>query len=163
VRQLFQFNEPIPAMHPIPTASLWGERGGAPRTIAPSMDDRRRERLTPADRIRTGNDFARVKAGATTLRGAFCMALVLRTPGEATRVGWIASKRSVGGAVQRNRARRRLREILRRRWPRLSPSGFAIVFIAFRGILGAAHEALVGDVERLLVQAGALNLDANAD
>ena len=115
------------------------------------------ERLTPADRIRTSRDFARVKAGGVAIRGPLCLMLVLRTPGEATRVGWITSKRAVGGAVQRNRARRRIREILRRRWPRVAREGLAMVFIAFRGTLTATHEALAAEIDRLLTEAGALS------
>ena len=113
------------------------------------------ERLKPADRIRTSRDYARVKASGIALRGSYCLLLVLRQPEEPTRVGFIASKRSVGGAVQRNRARRRLREIVRRRWSSIAPTGFGLVFIAFRGSLAATHRDLASDVERLLIQAQA--------
>lgn len=71
-------------------------------------------------------------------------------------MGWIASKRGVGGAVQRNRARRRLREIVRRRWPRLPHHGFLLVFIASRASLSAPHQVLASEVESLLAHAGAL-------
>jgi ribonuclease P protein component len=73
-----------------------------------------------------------------------------------TLVGWIASKRGVGGAVQRNRARRRIREIVRRRWPRVPHTGFLLVFIASRAILTSPHQQLATEIERLLAQAGAL-------
>jgi ribonuclease P protein component len=115
----------------------------------------RSERLRPTDRIRTSRDYAEVKAGGIALRGSYCLLLVLRQPEAPTRVGFITSKRSVGGAVQRNRARRRLREIVRRRWSSIAPTGFGLVFIAFRGSLSASHPDLVGDVERLLIQAQA--------
>jgi ribonuclease P protein component len=72
-------------------------------------------------------------------------------------VGLIASKRSVGGAVQRNRARRRLREIVRRRWPRIASTGFGLVLIALRGAVDAPHAALAAEIERLLAQAGAMS------
>ena len=81
---------------------------------------------------------------------------MLPKPGEPTRVGFVASKRGVGGAVQRNRARRRLREIVRRRWTRVAAHGYWMVFIASRGALDAPHERLVADVESLLSSAGIL-------
>jgi ribonuclease P protein component len=82
--------------------------------------------------------------------------VVLARPAESTRVGFIASKRSVGNSVQRNRARRRLREIVRRRWPRILPTGFWLEFVALAPVLAAPHEALASEVERLLASAGAL-------
>ena len=77
-------------------------------------------------------------------------------PGEVTRVSFVASKRSVGGAVQRNRARRRLREIVRRRWLRVPSAGYLLMFVAMRGVLTAPHQELASDVERVLAAAGAL-------
>lgn len=156
-------NGPIPIMHRTSSVSHEATVLADPARWVPfAMPERRRERLTPSDRIRTSREFARVKGGGMPMRGTYCLALVLRTPGEATRVGWIASKRGVGGAVQRNRARRRLREILRRRWPQVAASGYAIVFVALRGLLTAPHEALARDVERVLVRAGAIRSNEEA-
>jgi len=114
------------------------------------------ERLDRAHRLRSSLDHAEVKAGAVALRGQFCLVLVLAKAGEPTKIGFIASKRGVGGSVQRNRARRRLREIVRRRWPRIPPTGYWLTFVAFRGCLTAPHAELASDLERLLAQAGAL-------
>jgi len=115
------------------------------------------ERIDRTHRLRSGVDHARVKASGIPLRGRCCLLLVLACPGEPTRVGFIASRKSVGGAVERNRARRRLREIVRRRWPRMPERGYWLTFIAFRSALTAHHEDLATDVERLLAQAGALS------
>lgn len=114
------------------------------------------ERLTREHRLRASRDFAAVKAGGTAFRGAHCLLLVLAQPGVPTRVGFIASKKGVGGAVQRNRARRRLREIVRRRFPRMPEHGYLMVLIAFRSAISALHQDLASDVERLLAKAGAL-------
>ena len=114
------------------------------------------ERLGRDRRLRASRDFESVKAAGTSVRGAHCLLLALARPGEATRVGFVASKRGVGGAVQRNRARRRLREIVRRRFPRLPASGYWLVLIAFRSALTAPHQELASDVERLLASCGAL-------
>ena len=82
--------------------------------------------------------------------------LVLARPGDTTRVGFVASRKSVGGAVQRNRARRRLREIVRRRWPRVVKHGYWLMFIAARAVLTASHQSVASEVERQLASAGAL-------
>jgi ribonuclease P protein component len=120
------------------------------------MSPKRPESLGVEHRLRATRDFDRVKQHGTPLRGSHCMLLALAQPGEPTRIGFIASRRSVGGAVQRNRARRRLREIVRRRFPRMPHMGFWLVFIAFRSTLAAPHQELASDVEGLIAGAGAL-------
>ncbi|HET7224280.1 MAG TPA: ribonuclease P protein component [Candidatus Eisenbacteria bacterium] len=116
----------------------------------------RRERLTHDHRLTTSRHYAEVKEHGVAMRGRHCLLVVLPKAGDATRFGFIASKRGVGGAVQRNRARRRLREIVRRRWPRIPEHGFWIVVIASKGALTAPHEQLASELERLLASAGAL-------
>lgn len=120
------------------------------------MDVTHSERLLPANRLTRARDFARVRGEGVAFRGQACLLIALAAAGETTRVGFIASKRGVGGAVQRNRARRRLREIVRRRWDRVPAEGFLLVFIASRLTLEASHQALATDVENLLAHAGAL-------
>lgn len=115
------------------------------------------ERLSRENRLRTSSEYTLAKAAGTPLRGRYCLLLALARPGVASRVGFIASKRGVGGAVQRNRARRRLREIVRRRWSRIPNTGYWLAFVAFRGSITATHGELASDVERLLAQAGALD------
>ena len=114
------------------------------------------ERLLPANRLTRASDFVRVRGEGMAYRGRTCLLLVLTAAGETSRVGFIASKRGVGGAVQRNRARRRLREIVRRRWSRVPPQGYLLVFIASRHTIEAPHQLLASDVETLLAHAGAL-------
>lgn len=114
------------------------------------------ERFGRDRRLRSSRDFELLKTLGTSLRGRHCLLLVLARPGEPTRVGFVASKRGVGGAVQRNRARRRLREIVRRRFPRLPATGYWMGLIAFRSVLASSHQDLASDVERLLAACGAL-------
>ncbi len=114
------------------------------------------ERLLSQHRLRKGADYATVRELGTAFRGRACLLLAYARSGEISRVGFIASKRGVGGAVQRNRARRRLREIVRRRWPRMPHEGFLLVFIASRATLTTAHQQLASEVESLLAHAGAL-------
>jgi ribonuclease P protein component len=114
------------------------------------------ERLHRRHRLTTGADFAALKGGGRAFRAAHCILVALARPGEVTRVAFVASRRAVGGAVERNRARRRLREIVRRRWPRVPDGGFLLMFVATRSTTAAPHQALASDVERVLTSAGAL-------
>jgi len=124
--------------------------------VPSGMSERHPERLTRDHRLRLAADFAALKQAGTPFRGPLCLLVALSRPGEPTRVGFVASKRGVGGAPSRNRARRRLREIVRRRWPRLPHAGYLLMFVASRTTLTASHQDLAGEVERLLASAGAL-------
>ncbi len=68
-----------------------------------------------------------------------------------SRFGFSVSRR-IGKAVVRNRAKRRLREIVRQRQHAIRP-GYDIVFIGRRPIVNASHAELVQAVETLLRRA----------
>ena len=106
--------------------------------------------------MRAARDFTAIKAESTAFRARSCILLVLPRPGEPTRMAFVASKRSVGDAPERNRARRRMREIVRRRWPRLPHAGYLMMFIASRHTLETSHQELATELEHLLASAGAL-------
>jgi len=127
------------------------------------MSLEQRERLGRDHRLHRGNDISAVKAGGTPFRGRYCVLLVLARPAEPTRFGFIASRKGVGGAVQRNRARRRLREIVRRRWARVPPNGWLLMFVAYRSTPTVPHADLVRDVERVMAAAGILAPAAPAE
>lgn len=120
------------------------------------MTTARSERLPARHRMTTSADFAAMRAEGIAFRGALCLLVALGRPGEPTRVGFIASKRGVGGAVERNRARRRLREIVRRRWARVPETGWLLMFVAHRAAPTAPHQDLASDVERVMTAAGVL-------
>jgi len=113
------------------------------------------ERIPPSSRLRSSAEFAQLKAHGRPARARHCLVVFESCPGESTKVAFVASKRSVGGAVDRNRARRRMREVVRRRWSRVAPSGVRMMFVAFRSVLVAPHTELVQDVDRLLLECGA--------
>jgi ribonuclease P protein component len=69
--------------------------------------------------------------------------------GEAFRVGFTVS-RKVGGAVDRNRARRRLKAAAERVMPRHARPGHDFVLIGRRATLKRGFPALVGDLETAL-------------
>lgn len=114
------------------------------------------ERLPAGNRLHARREHEAVRAEGKAVRGRFCVLVVLSRAGEPTKVGFIASRRSLGDAVHRNRARRRVREIVRRRWPRVPATGFWLTFVTLSGSITASHEALATDVEHLLASAGAL-------
>jgi ribonuclease P protein component len=106
-----------------------------------------RQTIGPLHRLRTAEEYAAIKQGGIALRGRHFVLLTLAAPGSPSKVGFVASKKSVGNAVQRNRARRRLREIVRRRWSTVPAEGVWFMFIASRRTLTAPHMELLHDVE----------------
>lgn len=74
--------------------------------------------------------------------------------GHALRVGFTAS-RKVGIAVERNRARRRLRAAVQQVMPLHAVPGRDYVLIARAGTAARPFAALLGDLEAALRQAGA--------
>ncbi len=104
--------------------------------------------------IRTA-DFARVRLEGRTERGRLMMLGCRPAEGEERfRAGFVTSKR-VGGAVARNRVRRRLREIVRRHQDRLR-AGLWIVTIARSEAAEATYAALEDEWLRLAGRASIL-------
>jgi ribonuclease P protein component len=82
------------------------------------------------------------------------MVLFLRTaPDASLRLGVVASKK-VGNAVERARAKRRLREAFRRNRIRFTASTDDVVLVARRSILTANWADLVAELLKLAAQAG---------
>lgn len=114
-----------------------------------------RFRFPATRRLKPSGDFARVRMEGRTVRGGLLMLGVLQVREEAAfRVGLVTSKR-VGGAVVRNRVRRRLREIVRRQQHALQ-SGFWLVLIARPAAATASVAALEDEWLRLLKRASIL-------
>lgn len=118
---------------------------------------RGRERFGRAQRVRSPRDFQRVRRQGRSVSGQLMtLGYALREQRDApTRAGFSASKR-VGGAVVRNRLKRRLREALRRLLPALA-SGWDLVLTARVAAAEASYEALAGEVHALLTRAGLWN------
>lgn len=70
------------------------------------------------------------------------------------RVGFTATKR-IGGAVQRNRAKRRMREAARLIVPQLGQPGVDYVFIARGGMITRPWTRLLDDVKSALIRLAA--------
>jgi ribonuclease P protein component len=89
---------------------------------------RQRLRFPRAARLGNATEFRRVKDHGRSFGGRMIVLGVLRdaAPGQPTRIGLITSRR-VGGAVVRNRVRRRLREAIRASRPRLREGAWLVV------------------------------------
>jgi ribosomal protein L34/ribonuclease P protein component len=74
----------------------------------------------------------------------------LRTDRGETRIG-LSTPRTLGGAVQRNRVRRRLRELVRARLGRIGP-GWDLLIIARPGAAEASHAELGAAMDSLLAR-----------
>jgi ribonuclease P protein component len=106
----------------------------------------------PTGRLTKRAEFQRVSRGRRASAATFILQYRRRegTDEEArssARVGLTVTK-SVGGAVERNRVRRRLKEALRAAAPLEAESDHDYVLMARREALGRRFTALVDDVRR---------------
>lgn len=106
-------------------------------------------------RLTRRRDYAAVRERGRTQRGRLLWLGVLADP-EVPRVsaGFIVPK-ALGDAVQRNRTKRRLREIVRHALPWLQPH-LRLVTLARRGALEAGHRQLEEEWLWLARRAGVL-------
>ena len=108
-----------------------------------------------ARRLTRASEYERVKRGRLVQRGKLLMlsATAVENSG-LCRVGFVTSRR-LGGAVVRNRVRRRLREIVRRHQNDLRQD-FWIVLTARRDAADASYRALEDEWLRLARRASIL-------
>lgn len=112
-----------------------------------------------AARLNRAAEFQKLKAEGKTFHGKFMVLSLLKQQSEGlSRIGFITSRR-VGGAVARNRVRRRLREIVRPDRAAL-PVGCWLALIARSRAADAAFSELRGEWRLLAVRAGVLAPDA---
>jgi ribonuclease P protein component len=108
-----------------------------------------------ARRLTQASQYERVKRDGFTRRGKLLIANVVSVENSGPcRVGFVTSRR-VGGAVVRNRVRRRLREIVRQHQHNLR-EGFWIVLVARRDAASASYRALQDEWLRLAKRASIL-------
>jgi ribonuclease P protein component len=117
------------------------------------------ERFHSAEHIRRRADFQEVYDRGTKIHGRYSTLFLLRRPGSAGRLG-IAATRKLGGAVERNRAKRLIREVFRRN---KIAEGFDVVVIPKHGMLNTSLIVLEADyraaIERQLGRAGRTDRD----
>lgn len=104
------------------------------------------------ERLTSRPQFLAAAKGVSEARGAVVVQRLDRGDGDATvRLGFTAT-RKVGGAVVRNRAKRRLREAARALAPLLATPGSDYVFIARMGTAERPWDRLLDDVKSALTR-----------
>lgn len=101
--------------------------------------------LAKANRVTSATDYRRLVRSGRRVRGALTLAYGRRTtPGDPLRVGVIVA-RNVGGAVVRNRVRRRIKAAA---WPlTVGTSGLDVVVRALPSAADASWQAIATEVE----------------
>jgi ribonuclease P protein component len=112
--------------------------------------------VTAIGRLKTRTEFLHVKGGVRFAAPSLVLQARPRAPAsgdspELARFGFTATK-SLGGAVLRNRARRRLKEAVRLAGPRHAVEGYDYVLIARAGTVQRRFTELVKDLERALAK-----------
>jgi ribonuclease P protein component len=96
------------------------------------------------ERLKQRADFLAAAAGTKAPAGAFVLQARERHDGAPSRFGFTVSKK-VGNAVERNRVRRRLREVVRLSTAMARPTGHDYVLIGRRAALGVPFDRLIAD------------------
>jgi ribonuclease P protein component len=102
--------------------------------------------------LRRKADFEALGRRGTARSTRLLVLRSLRTNGPETRVG-LSTPRSLGGAVQRNRVRRRLRELIRERRGAIG-TGWDLLLIARPEAATAGHAELRAALGSLLERSG---------
>jgi ribonuclease P protein component len=105
-------------------------------------------------RLHQSSDIQRVRRTGKSYAHPLLVLVAARGEPPAKRVAFSAGKR-VGGAVERNRAKRRLREVIRPLTGSLA-EGWDLLLIARAGAARADFAELTGAVRSLLQKAGVL-------
>jgi ribonuclease P protein component len=112
--------------------------------------------VTAIGRLKTRAEFVHVKGGARFVAPSLILQARRRIAEEGgdhhlARFGFTATK-SLGGAVMRNRARRRLKEAVRLAAPAAAVEGYDYVLIARSGTVQRPFTELIKDLERALAK-----------
>src|SRR5436309_6469127 len=106
-------------------------------------------RFRQNERIRRRADFQHIYEHGVRIRSRYATLFVLPNSLEVGRLG-IAATRKIGGAVQRNRAKRLIREVFRRN---KIACGFDVVVVPKRELLDASLTVLEAEYRKLLERA----------
>lgn len=110
------------------------------------------------NRLKKRADFLRAQKGVRQVRSAITLEVCLTPPSQppshppAIRIGFTAT-RKLGGAVERNRAKRRLRAAAQALLPLYGQAGHDYVLVARPGTLTRDYSGLLDDLKAALSQA----------
>lgn len=102
-------------------------------------------------RINRAQQYNFIYKNGRRIIGKFMILFVSRNPLQEIRAGAVTSKR-IGNAVVRNRAKRQIREVIRKNWTGL-PKGYDLVVVARHSIKGVAFEQIESEFLRLIRKA----------
>lgn len=105
-------------------------------------------KLPGVETLKKTSDFARVRREGRSWASSLVVLNVAPNGFSAVRCGFITGKK-IGGAVERNRARRLMKEAIRLRLPLIKP-GFDLVFIGRGAIVEAKGDAVARDIDSIL-------------
>jgi ribonuclease P protein component len=103
-------------------------------------------RFRPHERIRRRPEYQQVYERGARIHSRYTTVFLLSNGTAVGRLG-IAATRKLGGAVERNRAKRLIREVFRRN--KIAP-GYDVVVIPKRDLLDASLSALEADYKNLV-------------
>ena len=118
------------------------------------MTDAAQKPKLKIERLKKRPEFLACAKAPYCGRGAVLIQALARDAEPLVRVGFTATKR-IGGAVERNRAKRRLREAARLLLPELASPGFDYVFVARGGVTTRPWPRLLDDVKSALIRLAA--------
>lgn len=105
--------------------------------------------MPPLEMLRRKADFDLISRHGTVRSSRLLVLRSMRTKGSTTRIG-LSTPRTLGGAVQRNRVRRRLRDLLREQLNAME-GGLDLLLIA-RSEAGAATYSELREALRSLLE-----------
>jgi len=107
--------------------------------------------LPKIKRLTKKKDFMKLAVQGRSIFGPFATLRVRQTPKAPTKVAFITSTKVFKKAVDRNRAKRRMREVVRLVWADL-PLGMQLLFVLKPESKDADYSKLIKEVKRLVAK-----------
>lgn len=112
--------------------------------------------LPSLERLRSNTEFQQVYKQGESFADGMVVLYLLKKPDSTIRQAGFSVSKKLGGAVVRNRVKRRLRESYHHLLPQLPP-GFMAVFVARKSAAEADFARLDRSMRKVLARAGLLS------